>query len=449
MAEPPTKLGSIAPKTVAALAPARDPRLEIRLPISVKVATVEQGYSGATANISKSGMFVGMREPLPVGARLDIEVVLERGQLLLHATAEVIRQQYPPLPVGVGVRFVDISYEAQELLERMVRDQRWFGDYRLETLIGRGGMAEVYRARAVAGAYEGRVVAIKRIRPELANDEVFAGLFSREAEITRALQHPNIVGVLDVGHKGDCCFIVLEYVDGIDLRRMIAECVARRIYLPIDFACYVANTVLTALDHAHHLAAADGTPYGLVHRDVSPGNVFISNDGDIKLGDFGVAQLQTHPERSPVLTGKPSYQPPEAFRDGRATPATDVFAVGAVLYELLTNTVAFAGKDRAQIYDKILDGAAVPPQKLRPEIPAPLAALVMRALSPTPPYAARTGVGALVRRLVGQSHPPRFADAASFAAALTGLYDHAIGNQLAIAAVVRGLLATPAGGRAR
>ncbi len=166
---------------------------------------------------------------------------------------------------------------------------RIFAGYRLDALVGKGGMAEVYRAVAIEGPRIGRQVAVKRLLPSLARDPGYVALFEREAEVTRRLQHPNIVEVLDTGVAGGTPFIVMDYVDGKNLRQILAQCAARGILLPIDFAAYVAHVLAEALSHAHAGKDARGRPLGIVHCDVSPSNVFISRVGEIKLGDFGVA----------------------------------------------------------------------------------------------------------------------------------------------------------------
>ncbi len=411
------------------------PRASCRLPLALHVPTIEAAYAGEVANMSTSGMFVATAERLPLGALVDLEVTLENGQLLLHATAEVTRLQANP--PGVGVRFIDISYEAQALIERMVADTRWFGDFRLQALIGQGGMAEVYRATVLEGPRAGETVALKRMRPELATNPLYARLFRQEGEVALALHHPGIVEVFERGELGGVLYIAMEYVDGFDLRQIIAECATRAIALPIDFACYIAHAVACALAYAHDAPGPDGTPFGLVHRDINPANVFISAGGEVKLGDFGVAQLAALPNDG-ALAGKAPYQAPEHFTDGAVSPAIDVFGLGAMLYEMLTNRLAFAAPTVRQVYDRITRGAVDPVATLRRDVPSALADVVHRAISPRPPSGHGSWLAGL-RRWGGPRPPPRYATPGELAAALEPLFDPAIGNRLAIAAVVRGL----------
>jgi eukaryotic-like serine/threonine-protein kinase len=292
--------------------------------------------------------------------------------------------------------------------------------YRIEALIGKGGMAEVYRAVATAGPRSGQPFAVKRLLPDLAGDPGFVRLFEQEAEVTRRLRHPNIVEVIETGFAGGTPFIVMDYVDGKNLRQILAQCAARAILLPVDFAVYVAHVVSDALAHAHEGRDGQGRPLGIVHCDVSPSNVFISRLGEIKLGDFGVALTPGAKGPTAGTTfGKIHYLAPEQIRGEAPTARSDIFALGAVFFELLTNASAFPGRDVNEVGQRILRGKLRAPSELRPELPFELDAMVLRCLSPDP--------------------ADRYASAAAFAAEVATRYDPAIGTPLAIAAVVRGL----------
>ncbi len=297
---------------------------------------------------------------------------------------------------------------------------RLFAGYEIEALLGKGGMAEVYRARACQGPHAGEIVALKRLLPELARDPGYVAIFQREAEITRGLRHPAIVSVHEAGVSGGTPFIVMEYVDGRNLRQVRGQCAARGILLPIDFAAYVAHVLCQALDYAHTARDGSGAPLGVVHCDLSPSNVFISRLGEIKLGDFGVARTAALGDgEGQAAFGKVRYLAPEQIRAEGVTPRTDLFALGAVLFELLTNEHAFPGADVNEVGQRILRGEVRAPSMLRPEVPPSLDALVLSALSVDP-----------ARR------PP---SASAFGRVLAARYDPAIGTPLAIAAVVRGL----------
>ncbi len=294
-------------------------------------------------------------------------------------------------------------------------------DYKLEAFIGKGGMAEVYLAVALEGPRAGQRFAVKRLRPDLARDQDFLRLFDREAEITRRLRHAGIVEVIETGFAGGTPFIVMDYVDGKNLRQILAQCAARGILLPPDFGVYVAHQVSVALAHAHEGVDERGRPLGIVHCDVSPSNVFVSKLGEIKLGDFGVALTAGAAAGGPTTGafGKIQYLAPEQIRGEPPTPRTDIFALGSVFFELLTNEPAFPGKNVNEVGQKILHGKLRAPSELRPELPFELDAMVLRCLSPDP--------------------ADRYPSAAAFAAEVATRYDPAIGTPLAIAAVVRGL----------
>jgi serine/threonine protein kinase len=293
--------------------------------------------------------------------------------------------------------------------------------YRIEALVGKGGMAEVYRAVALAGPRAGQAFAVKRLRPDLAHDAAFVRLFEQEAEVTRRLHHPGIVEVFETGFAGGTPYIVMDYVDGKNLRQILAQCAARRILLPVDFGVYVAHQVSVALAHAHEGTDEQGRPLGIVHCDVSPSNVFVSRFGEIKLGDFGVALTPGAAAGGPTAGafGKIGYLAPEQIRGEPPTPRTDIFALGSVTFELLTNEPAFPGRDVNEVGQRILRGKLRAPSEVRGELPFELDALVLRCLAPDP--------------------ADRYPSAAAFAAEVATRYDPAVGTPLAIAAVVRGL----------
>jgi eukaryotic-like serine/threonine-protein kinase len=294
----------------------------------------------------------------------------------------------------------------------------------IEALVGRGGMAEVYRARVLEGPRAGQAVAVKLLLPGLARDAAQVALFQREGELTRRLRHPAIVTVYETGVSAGAPFIVMEYVDGRNLRQILAQCAARGILLPIDFAAYLAHVIAQALDCAHTACDDDGRPLGLVHCDVSPSNVFVSRLGEVKLGDFGVARTVAEGGAGQAALGKVRYLAPEQIRAQVVTAAADLFALGAVLFEMLTNQPAFPGVEAEEVGRRVLQGGTQGPKDLRPEVPAALDAIALKSLAVDP--------------------AERFASAAEVAAEIEAHYDPAIGTPLAIAAVVRGLFGASA-----
>ncbi|MBI3185741.1 MAG: serine/threonine protein kinase [Myxococcales bacterium] len=282
--------------------------------------------------------------------------------------------------------------------------------------MGRGGMSEVFRARVLAGPRAGWTVAIKRLLPSLASDPANVEQFAHEADVSRYLDHPNIVRVLEVGVIEDVYFMVMEMVDGRDVGQILKRCRQKGILWPVDFAVYAAKALLDALAYAHQATGPSGKPLGIVHCDVSPSNLFVSRTGDLKLGDFGVARAKGR--GGGELIGKPYYFSPEAL-DGQVTPAADLWSATVTLYEMLTLERPFTGKDPEEVFAAIRGRLHTPVRMLRPEASEELEALIERNFS--------------------LELPDRFQNAAEYAAALGPLFDERIGTPLAISAMVRGL----------
>jgi eukaryotic-like serine/threonine-protein kinase len=292
-----------------------------------------------------------------------------------------------------------------------------FGSYEVLSLLGKGGMAEVYRARVCEGPRAGQEVALKRIAPEFAQDPAYIEQFANEADLLRLLDHPNIIRVHEVGVLQEIYFIAMELIDGRDLAQVLRRCKARGIHLPTDFALFLTRTLLDALAHAHGAVSPSGRPLEIVHCDVSPSNLFVSRSGEIKLGDFGVARAKV-PSATTDFCGKPYYLSPEAFR-GQMTAETDLWAATVTLYELLTLERPFIAQDPDGVRAAAERGRYRPASALRPELPPDVDQIIARGFA--------------------RAAAERFASAAAYAQALAPLYDDRIGNPMAIAAVVRGL----------
>ncbi len=299
------------------------------------------------------------------------------------------------------------------------RVPRILGNYEILSQLGKGGMAEVFRARVLSGPRAGWTVAVKRLLPALTQDPASVSLFAAEARLTQLLHHPNIVQVFDVGMVDGQYFIVMELVDGRDLGQILRRCKHRGIHLPLDFAVYLGQVLLNALAYAHVVSGPRGEPLGIVHCDISPSNVFISRFGDIKLGDFGVARLRVDGVlQGGEVLGKPYYLSPESLQ-GAISPQMDMWAATVVLYELLTLQRPFTGSTPDEVFTKIVYRDYLPPSLLRPEIPEALDEIIHRGFAIDP--------------------EDRFPSADAYAGALVPHYDERVGTSLAIAAVVRGL----------
>jgi serine/threonine-protein kinase len=291
----------------------------------------------------------------------------------------------------------------------------------LESLLGRGGMAEVYRATVRLGLRRGEPVALKRVRAERAHDAEAQALLRNEADLGRFLKHPQIVRFIEGGELEGRTYLALELVEGTDLGKLVAELKRRRIHLPVDLSLFIVRQVLEALSHAHLATGASGKPLALVHCDVSPHNVLVSHTGEVKLADFGVARARGGMTTDPRRLGKQPYRSPELLA-GEVSAAVDLWATAVMLYELLSLEYPFPEGPAEAVEAAIRAGRVKPLRLVVPEVSDALTRVMDRALAPNPSQ--------------------RFSSAAQFARALAPLYDERVATPLAVAAVVRGVMGT-------
>ena len=189
---------------------------------------------------------------------------------------------------------------------------RPFGSqYMLVDRISVGGMAEIYLARGQTRSGAGRLAVVKLVLPRLARDERFSALLVQEAKLAAQLSHGNIVQTFDLGRESGRLFIAMEYVEGFDLNELLKRCSRAKVALPLEFALLIVGETLRALDYAHRKKGPDGQPLGVVHRDVSPSNVLVSFEGEVKLCDFGIARALRNGDAPPeAIEGKASYMSP-------------------------------------------------------------------------------------------------------------------------------------------
>ncbi|HZO72105.1 MAG TPA: protein kinase [Ktedonobacteraceae bacterium] len=253
--------------------------------------------------------------------------------------------------------------------------------YQLQDPIGRGGMATIYRGRDMR---MDRVVAIKVLREVYSTDPKFVTRFQREAKAASALQHPNIVQVYDYGQSDGNYFIVMELVEGTDLRRYLRS----RGVLAIDRAIIIAHDVALGLGAAHRR--------GIVHRDVKPQNVLVGRDGSIKLTDFGIASVYKDINAERLTTtgmtlGTVQYYAPEQAQGEIVSPAADVYALGIVMYEMLTGRTPFDGDTPVAVAMQHIQDPPTPPSQLNPNIPPTLEDIILRCLEKVPEMRFRDG----------------------------------------------------------
>ncbi|MBK8481536.1 MAG: serine/threonine protein kinase [Proteobacteria bacterium] len=261
-----------------------------------------------------------------------------------------------------------------------------FGRYRLEQRLAVGGMAEIFRARSFGAHGFEKTLVIKRILPDLGRDREFVAMFIEEARMMTRLNHPKIVQVHDFGEVNGHYYIAMEYVSGMDLLELLRACARRRVRPTTAIAVHIMAEVLDALDFAHGLCDEAAQRLGLVHSDVSPSNIFISELGEVKLGDFGIARAHGSGRRSETgaLRGKYGYMSPEQVSgqpiDGRA----DVFAAGIVLCELLMIRRLFIAKHDLEVLLQVRDARLDRLYQFGSRIPGDLMTIIESALARQP-----------------------------------------------------------------
>lgn len=279
------------------------------------------------------------------------------------------------------------------------------GGYKIHRKVAEGGMGEVYLASRSGIRGFAREVAIKRISPHLASHQDYVQMFLQEARIAALLDHPNVVQVHELVEQGGEYFLVMEYVEGMSLSRCL-EAVGGPLPLPV--AVQVAAQVAAGLRFVHDKLDERGRPLNLVHRDVSPPNILLSNQGAVKLTDFGIAKHRVANvlSQAGVIKGKYSYLAPEQVRGDPVDRRVDIYALGLVLYEMTVGFRAYRGEDAA-VLSAVEGGRFTPPEHVRPGYPDDLRAVVMRALAyfPEERYPScreleRDLVGLLTRRAV-------------------------------------------------
>ena len=255
-----------------------------------------------------------------------------------------------------------------------------FGKYSLIRKIGTGGMAEVFLARTTVAQGLNKTLVIKKIHTAYARSRQFVTMFVDEAKIALSLNHPNIIQVFDFGAVGDTYFLAMEYVEGMDLLRLLQEAAKARLRLPYGLSAYIVQQVAKGLDYAHRKTDEFGEPLAIVHRDISPQNVLLSWDGGVKIVDFGIARARDVHEEQGVIKGKFAYMSPEQGRGEPVDCRSDVFAAGIVLFELVCARPLFHGKGKEAL-EMVKSGAIPRPRDFAPELPETLERIILRALA--------------------------------------------------------------------
>lgn len=258
-----------------------------------------------------------------------------------------------------------------------------YGKYTLLERLATGGMAEVFRAMSTSiGGFQ-KEVALKRILPHLSTDAEFVSLFIDEAKLTVSLNHGNIVQVFDFGRIESNYYLAMELVDGKDMTQILIKQSKRRLTVPLEVAFFIMAETLRGLEYAHQRRGPDDQPLGIVHRDVSPHNILVSYDGEVKITDFGIAKARNKVSltRPGVVLGKFAYMSPEQARGHEVDPRSDVYSAGITLYETLTGRRLFYSEDPAQILSKVRNPRVPAPSRYNEQIQPGIDKLVMKALS--------------------------------------------------------------------
>jgi serine/threonine-protein kinase len=286
---------------------------------------------------------------------------------------------------------------------------RVIGRYALHGEIASGGMATVHFGRLVGPAGFSRTVAIKKLHPQFAKDPEFVSMFLDEARVAARIRHPNVVATLDVVATQGELFLVMDYVQGESLARLLRAMRESHQKVPPRIATAIVSGALQGLHAAHEARNERGEPLGLVHRDISPQNVLVGADGVPRVLDFGVAKAagRVQTTREGQLKGKLAYMAPEQI-SGDVTRKTDIYAAGIVLWETLTTRRLFSGDNEGMILGKILSGVVEPPSSFEPGLPAGLDEVCLRALAKDPKdrYATAREMAIALERVVGVASAP-------------------------------------------
>ncbi len=264
----------------------------------------------------------------------------------------------------------------------MIESSESFGKYTLIERVAVGGMAEIFKAKTHGIDGFEKMLAIKRLHRRLCEDQDFAMMLVDEAKISVQLNHANIGQVFDLGYYDDQYFIVMEYIDGLDMHQMLRMLARRRQRIPLEVAVYVAAQACEALHYAHNKTDAQGRSLEIIHRDVSPQNVMVSRDGEVKLVDFGIAKARMRAQQTQagIIKGKFYYMSPEQARGQRIDHRTDVYAVGILLYEMIAGKNPYEDVEDAELLQRVRQAEFAPLAQVA-EIDGELAQIVEGALA--------------------------------------------------------------------
>ncbi|MFH1263254.1 MAG: serine/threonine-protein kinase [Pseudomonadota bacterium] len=263
-------------------------------------------------------------------------------------------------------------------------DPTRFGKFLLLDEIATGGMAEIYKAVGIAVGGQSQTLAIKRILPQFSSDDEFVSLLIDEAKLMVLLNHPNIVPIIEFGKAEDSYYIAMDYVQGTTLKDLFRRVREQNLQFPIDLACHIVREIGSGLAYAHRRTDKSGQSLQIVHRDISPANILISFEGDVKIADFGISKAATQRHRTQigVIRGKTGYMSPEQTRSGETIDGrSDLYSLGIIFWELLTGERLYVAGSVPEALAMIRKSVVRPPSALRNAVPAKLDDVALRALT--------------------------------------------------------------------
>jgi tetratricopeptide (TPR) repeat protein/tRNA A-37 threonylcarbamoyl transferase component Bud32 len=260
-----------------------------------------------------------------------------------------------------------------------------FGKYLILDKIATGGMAELFRAKITSVEGFEKLVAIKKILPNLTQDSNLVDMFIDEAKLAAMLTHQNIVQIYDLGSMEGAYFIAMEYIHGKDLRVVSNKSKEKGLPLPLEYAIYITSRICSGLDYSHNLKDFQGNPLKLIHRDISPQNILVTYEGDVKIVDFGIAKAarKTADTREGLIKGKVAYMSPEQAAGKTIDHRSDIFSTGILLYEMITGVRMFEGDD-VKILDKVRKADFQKAETIVSDLPAEVSDILRQALAKAP-----------------------------------------------------------------
>jgi eukaryotic-like serine/threonine-protein kinase len=282
------------------------------------------------------------------------------------------------------------------------------GQYTIHELLGRGGMASVNRAEMHGAAGFRKPVALKRLHPHIAEDPSMVQAFVHEARLASHLHHPNVAQTYELGKVDDTYFIAMEYIVGPTLTQLLKQSAEAAGPVPIPIALSILGQICDALDYAHNLCDDDGKPLGIIHRDVSPSNIIISNTGVVKLIDFGIAKAAgSDKTKTGLIKGKFAYMAPE-YIDGQLDLRADLFGLGVIAHELLTGRRLFAVKNDFDTIMRLREMPIQPASRWNPDVPRDLDDIVQTALQRNPDrrWQSAAAMRTAITNVMGAFGPP-------------------------------------------